>query len=54
MRNAFEDYYAELVAKILETNTELKVDLGMTLLKPLSAKCLVSTIDYLKARPHIF
>ena len=53
MRNAFEDYDAELVAKSLETNTELKVDLGMTSLKPLSAKCLVSTIDYLKARPHI-
>ena len=53
MRNSFEDYYAELVANSPETKTELKVDLGMTTLKPLSAKWLVSAIDYLKARPHI-
>jgi hypothetical protein len=53
MRNSFADHYAELVAKSLETKTELNVDLGMTTVKPLSAKWLVSAIDYLKARPYI-
>jgi hypothetical protein len=53
MRNSFEDYYAEVVAKSLKTKTEFNVELGMTTLKPLSAIWLVSAIDYLKAHPHI-
>jgi hypothetical protein len=53
MRNSFEDYYTEVVAKSLKTKTEFNVELGMTTLKPLSAIWLVSAIDYLKAHPHI-
>ena len=53
MRNAFEDYYADKVAKSLDDNTEVVVDLSISTLKPLSAKWLVSAFDYLKANPKI-
>jgi len=53
MRNLFEDYYSEKVAPSLERNQELKIDLSLTTLKPLSAKCLLSAVDYLKDNQEI-
>ncbi|CAC5395017.1 unnamed protein product [Mytilus coruscus] len=53
MRDAFEDHYPDKVAKSLQDKTEVVVDLTMTTLKPLSAKWLVSAIDYLLANPQI-
>jgi hypothetical protein len=53
MRKAFEDHYAKKVAESIQDKTEVNIDLAMTKLKPLSARWLVSTIDYLKANPKI-
>jgi hypothetical protein len=53
MRSQFEDYYADKLAKNLQDKTDVVVDLRMASLKPLSAKWIMSTIDYLKANPKI-
>ena len=54
MRSQFEDYYSNKVVKHLHDKTEVVVDLEkMTSLKPLSAKWLVSAIDYLKVNTKI-
>ena len=53
MRSQFENVYADKVAKILQDKTDVVVDFGKASLKPLSAKRLVSAIDYLNANPNI-
>jgi hypothetical protein len=54
MRRQFEDYYSNKVAKNLHDKTDVVVDLEkMASLKPLSAKWLVSAIDYLKVNTKI-
>jgi hypothetical protein len=53
MREAFEDHYAKKVAKSLQDKTEVNINLTMTTLKLLSARWLMSAIDYLKANPKI-
>ena len=54
MRRQFEDYYSNKVAKNLHDKTDVVVDFEkMASLKPLSAKWLVSAIDYLKVNTKI-
>jgi hypothetical protein len=53
-RSQFEDYYSDKVAKNLHDKTDVVVYLEkMASLKPLSAKWLVSAIDYLKVNTKI-
>lgn len=50
MRDQFETWYAEKVASILQAGGEIEINLGMSVVKPLSAKCLDSAIAYLKKK----
>ena len=53
-RSQFEDYFSDKVPKNLHDKTDVVVDLEkMASLKPLSAKWLVSAIDYLKVNTKI-
>lgn len=50
MRDQFETWYAEKVASILQAGGDIEINLGMSVLKPLSAKLLDSAIAYLKKK----
>lgn len=52
MRDQFETWYAEKVASILQDGGDIEINLGMSVLKPLSAKWLDSAIAYLKKNPE--
>ena len=52
MRDNFESYYAETVAEKLKRGENIQMNMGMSVLKPLSAKWLVSAVDYVRANPE--
>lgn len=52
MRDQFETWYAEKVASILQAGGDIEINLGMSVLKPLSAKLLDSAIAYLEKNPE--
>ena len=53
LHNSFETHFAETVAQQLSTGQSVKLDLAMSVLKPLCARWLVSAIDYPKSHQDI-
>ncbi len=47
MRRKFQDWYGEIICKQLEDKVEELVDMRLSIVKPLSAKWIIDTCDYL-------
>ena len=53
MRWKFQDWYGEIICKQLEDKVQELVDMRLSIMKPLSAKWVIETYQYLSANPTI-
>lgn len=54
LRKQFEEWYSEQVCKQLKEDSETKsIDLALSVVKPLGAKWLICSYDYIKSKPSL-
>ena len=56
LRHSFQSWYSEQVSKQLEEGKEpedVKIDTRLSIMKPLSAKWIISAYDYLRSESRI-